>query len=258
MTSREFEHWWADISRRYPSLPAWLAKCFQDANDQREFLRTWVVVLGDVELADALEVNRLMQAGDLAWVGDYDADKERLPQHVRKHARRMAAERTPRNIEPSAALSPSSFPAGKILRRIIEMTDRGVDRDEAKAIALKEFPVGRPNWEPRYHCHICRDQGRVTVASNEAIQAVIADMWDKCRHREGTMRCVCRRHIPANPRHPIADYESAIDFLVNDSLYHCESEIERFREWVKSKEAEFLESKRESAFDAFNQREFSK
>lgn len=256
MTPTDFNNWWADCKLRWPSLDTWLCKCFADTHRQTEFLRNWRSVLLDVNLADAMEVNRLMQVGDLAWVGEYDADKERLPQHVRRLARTLRAERQPRQQpEPLPELKPSAFPAGKILRRMLELVDSGLPRDEAKAIAVKEFPVGKPTWEPRYHCHLCRDVGNVTVASPTAVQAMLAGMFDDCHHREAAVRCKCRGHIAQNPKRTICVFDTTQDFIVQDSLWP-ESQVEKFREWCEAKRDEFWNSKRESAFDAFNQREF--
>src|SRR5690242_16659049 len=94
MTIEEFDRWWKDAKLCWPSLATWLAKAFPDQSQQSELLRKWFRAIDDVTLQDALEVNRLMQSGELPWVGEYDSDKERLPRHVRGLAKQLAADRT--------------------------------------------------------------------------------------------------------------------------------------------------------------------
>ena len=259
MTLSEFDQWTADINRRFPSVSAWAAKCFPSVADRAAFQRTWFDVLREVAIADALEVNRLMQAGDIPWVGEYDSDKERLPQHIRRLTRNIAAERnqTPAGGEYERPRSDTDFPAGKLLRRWSELQALGTPREEARQMALDEFPVGNPKWEPRYSCLICLDIGMVSVASNAAIQTILTNDFEKCHHRIGTMRCSCRGHVAVNPKRPIEVYDQAKDFKIVDFMWG-ESETARFREWVEFKREEFWNAKRTPEFDRFNQREFAK
>lgn len=257
MNATEFNLWFADAKTCWPSLALWITKCFPDANSQREFLRKWSGVMSDVRIDMALEVNRLVQSGDLPFVGEYEGDKERLPQHVRRLARQLAFEKRETYSEEPTDVKPSSFPAGKILRRLIELIDGGMSREDAKAMALKDFPIGRPKYEPRYNCALCLDVGRVFVASNTAIRAMLADAFDRCIHRESVVLCKCRSHLARPQRYPLAVYDAAACFKVNESLFHCKPEIDCFREWCEAKREEFWNSKRESAFDHFNQRELA-
>lgn len=262
MTQTEFDRWWADVVLRFPSIDAWLVKVTsQDAvsadSSQRAVLRTWFDVLGDVNLTDALEVNRQMQSGELEWVGDYDGNKERLPQHVRRLARQMSWERHARPTEETRRdLTPTSFPAGKILRRMSELAANGVERDAAKKMALEEFPIGQPNYEPRYRCLVCLDVGRVFVASNPAIEYMLADRFHECRHRIAVVRCTCKAHLPTSPKYQLATYDKDKCFKIKEFTWP-ESEVQEFRDWVELKKMEYWDSKREHAFDQFNEREFA-
>lgn len=269
MTPNEFDRWWSDSQMRWPSLSAWLGKCFSEQPRQVEFLRSWRAVVADVALADALEVNRLMQAGDLPWVGEYDSDKERLPQHVRKLARQLAYDRTGRHAEPEFDRKPgkeTDFPAGKILRRWADLQKAGVPREEARAQVLAEIPIGKPRWEPRYSCLVCRDTGRVLVASNTAIEAMLVGTFDSCHHREGVMVCSCRPgpvvRKSHGQEHRVEQFNPTLDFEIDDHFWG-EREVRRFAEWVdvqREKRSEaMLKSKAnyEPAFAAFGQREFA-
>lgn len=258
MIKAEFNTWWTDVLLRFPSVDAWLVRAHDVESNRDALLVTWAGVLSDVQLIDALEVNRLMQLGDLPWVGEYDHEKEKLPQHVRRLARGLVANRQPRADEPEykRPSKETDFPAGKLLARFLDLKERGTPHDEARRLALEAFPVGKPKWEPRYHCPICQDSGFVTVASPAAMEAVLLGTFAKCHHREGAMRCSCKGHLAADPKRPLCVYDPAQDFKIVDFLWG-ESETQRFIDWVEFKREEFWNSKRHSEFDEFNQREFS-
>ena len=253
MNQPEFNQWWADLTMRFPNVDSWLVRVAPDAVSQRTTLRTWQDVLRDVALAGALEVNRKMQAGDAEFVEDFH--EQDIPKHVRRLARQFAWDTRPRTAEPPTELRPTSFPAGKILRRILELTDKGVPAEEAKAIVLAELPVGSPRYAPRYYCAVCLDVGMVTVASQRAAEYMLADKFHECHHRESAIVCSCKGHLPQNPKRPHLVYDSDKDFKVND--FWNPAEVERFREWIEAKRDEYWNSKRETAFDTFNQREFA-
>ena len=236
MTPREFDLWWADATTRWPSLQSWLTKCFPASPQQVAFLRTWREVLADVGLADCLDVNRQMQSGALERVGEHDTDRERerLPQHVRRLAKQLARDRNPQRQGDLSPLGPigSGFPAPKILRRMWELQERGMSREDAKAQALAEFPIGQSMCrEPRYDCHLCLDTGVVLVATGEAMNAMAAGTFERCHHRLGVVRCKCKSHLPANPRRPIATYDAGLCFKIADPLWG-QAETRRFAEWV--------------------------
>lgn len=258
MKATEFDNWYDDLCTRFPSVDAWLGKVATSPEAKRRTLRTWCVAMDDVMLADAVEVNTRMQCGDAELFGKYEHDPEKIPQHVRRLAKKLAWDRdgTPEPQEHVRPTRETDFPAGKILRRWAELERNGTPRDEARRIALEEFPVGKPRWEPRYHCLICRDSGFVTVASPAAMEAVLAGTFEKCHHREGAMRCSCKGHLAADPKRPLCVYDPAQDFIITDFLWR-EEETQRFVDWVNFKREEFWNSKRDSSFDQFNQREFA-
>lgn len=148
MTQSEFNQWWQDYAVRFPSTASWFARVqsvdpnVNQVEHQRRILRTWFDVLKDAPLADALEVNARMQRGDLEAIGGFDTDKEKTPNVVRREAKQIAWEREERlkhRQGESYARVVDNFPAGKILRRIIELRDRGVSDEESKAMAYREF-----------------------------------------------------------------------------------------------------------------------
>lgn len=249
MTSSDFERWWADLILRFPSVETWLTKVAPFEDDQTALLRSWAIVLGDVDKGSALAVNLQMQSGDLPWVGEYDGDKERLPQHVRRLAKQLAYnEKEP---EPVVEYQrPSTFPAGKILRRLMELTDNGMPSAEAKAIAFQEFPSIPPQWEPRFDCHLCQDSGRITVASNHAILAILDNNFARCHHREGVMRCCCHcgEKLSRKMRGrevPLETFDESKDFRIVDFCWSA-AEVERFRAWAEDRKAAVAEEKAKS------------
>lgn len=244
MTTAEFNRWWEDVCLRWPSVSTWLAKCFPDGSRQQALLRTWRDVLASVTLDDCLEVNRQMQAGELAWVGEYDADKERLPQHVRRLARQLAWEREGRR-EPAEQMMTgnkgSSFPAGKLLMRWQELQAAGFTREESREMALREFPVGESRFrEHRYNCAVCLDSGRVLVASPSAIRAMALDTFETCHHRLAVARCHCdlgSRLVRKNQGRDVKFemFNATLDFAISDPLWRP-AEVERFRGWVDAQQ----------------------
>jgi len=255
MNSLDFNRWWSDAKLCFPSLSTWMAKVFPAPTDQTSLLRKWAGVLSDVSIEHALEVNQAMLAGNAAFVGDYDGDKERLPQHVRRLARQMAFERRERVAEP-VDTKPSSFPAGKILRRVAEMIEAGITRDDAMAAALKEFPLGKSGYEPRYRCHLCLDVGSIDVAPPWAVAAMLQERFDTCRHRNASARCKCQKPLPTNSQWHQATFEAGSFFRIADTTWP-EHQVSDFRAWCEMKRQEFWDSKRDHSFDAFNQREYA-
>ena len=254
MIQAEFDRWWADLTMRFPNVDSWLVRVAPDAIAQRTTLRTWHDVLADVQIADCLEINRQMQAGDAPFVNDYH--EQDIPSHVRRMARQLAFERRDNPRPEDDQRRPSHFPAGKIYKRVLELVSKGATGEEAKTIALNEFPIGKPSWEPRYNCRVCWDAGMVTVASPTAIQAVLSDQFERCHHRLAAMLCSCRGHLPQNPKRPRCVFDTTKDFQVFDFLWG-RTEVDRFREWVEAKRQEYWNSKRDPAFDKFNERAFA-
>lgn len=150
MTQPEFNSWWRDLTTRFPSMASWFTRLQPVAGGsqvehQRRLLQTWFDVLKDVPLADAMEVNAQMQRGDLEAIGGFDSEKEQTPNVVRRRARQLAYDREQRLRRPAEQYGErkyDNFPAGKILRRIIALQDKGVSPEEAKAIVYREFECG--------------------------------------------------------------------------------------------------------------------
>jgi hypothetical protein len=266
MTIEEFDRWWKDAKLCWPSLATWLHKAFPDQSQQSELLRKWFRAIDDVTLLDALEVNRQMQSGEMPWVGEYDSDKERLPRHVRGLAKQLAADRRPtENREQFAPTTHKAggFPGAAIIRRMETLLKAGTPRAEARAMALEEFPVGTsPFPERRYHCAKCLDVGRISVASNAAIEAMLIGKFADCHHRVGTMRCECRGNRSTKPNYILATYDPAQDFKIEDFLWQ-EAEVSRFTEWVawqrEHRAGEMLKRRvnYEPGFASFNERSFA-
>lgn len=266
MTQPEFDLWWGDLALRFPSVEAWLVKATTDDEKpdelrQRMMLKTWFGVMRETAAEDAMEVNRLMQSGELPFVGDFK--QEQIPQHVRRLARQLAWDNNGGSREEPDYEHPqrdTDFPAGKILRRWWELERLGTPRDEARTVALKEFPVGRSRYQPRFNCHLCLDVGRLSVASNAALEAALLDDFENCHHRIGTVRCKCKGHLPVNPKRPLAVYDAGLDFLITDYLWGDE-QTAKFLAWVELQRevrAEAVlksQANYEPAFNSFNQRE---
>lgn len=236
MTPKDFETWWDDLTFRFPTVEAWLVRVHAEAADQKRYLRQWQSVLADVDFHDAMDVNRLMQTGDVPWIADFQ--EQLLPQHVRRQAKILAARRTPLPDQPvdgfdASGQRPSSFPAGKILLRIWQLQRAGLATPDARRQALEEFPIGSPDRPPRFHCLRCQDTGRVLVASNAAIIAILAGTFAACHHREGVVRCSCRPAAAPDPHRLLVTYSASLDFALFDPLWG-ESETARFSEWCQA------------------------
>ena len=272
MKTVDFDRWWKDLTLRFPSVSEWLVRVHPSNDQQRQLLRAWCAVLEDTELADALEVNRLMLSGDLELPrgggdlpGGYGSEQQ-MPQHVRRLARQIAWDREgghERGELPPLGPKGSGFPARQIINRWHKLMRDGMTREEARAKALEEFPVGvSVHREPRYSCLLCRDTGRVLVASNDAIEAVILGTFDRCHHRDAVMRCSCQigqrlvRKFQGRDI-PWVTFNEAADFAIKDTLWR-EPEQRRFAAWVegqRDKRAEALaqaSANYEPAFAAFN------
>lgn len=97
MTPSEFDRWWDDYQRKFPSVLSWLHSLPEDY--QREQFAVWRLVLGPVTLADALMVNRLMATGEVEAVGNFPSDREKTAQVVRSECEAMERMRKPRKQE---------------------------------------------------------------------------------------------------------------------------------------------------------------
>lgn len=158
MTAAEFNLWLDDLEIRFPSVTKWLGTAAPDEANRLRLLQSWQAVLADVGHKFALQVNAQMQAGDAPWLGQYEPI-ERLPQHIRHHARQLAW--------------------------------------EANQIANTEHQYANLR-EPRYRCHLCLDREVIEIASPTAIRCILSGGdFAKCWHKIGVVRCRCNnREFP--------------------------------------------------------------
>jgi hypothetical protein len=238
MTSSDFESWWVDLKTRFPSVKRFISQVAPQKDEQQAMLKTWRGVLSDVSLADALAVTAKMQDGTLAWLEE-GTSIDKLPAHVRRLAKREAYEARPRAPELPDDFKPAPSAFAGIIRRVIELRDGGLSPDEAKAQALREMPPGPANYEPRYECHLCQDGGRVEVASNHAILAMLRGQFEACHHRTGIMRCSCYRgrnivRKSGGQEVPLERFDELKDYRVIDPTWG-ESTVAHFSRWCEER-----------------------
>lgn len=260
MTRTEFDQWWQDLGRRFPSIPIWLSK-LEPMDDRTTadayrlaVLRTWYDVLAPVALEDALQVNKRIQTGELPEFGSYDSGREQVPVIIKRHCLKSQFERERgTNFEDQPRPIPKDgFSAGQCFRRICELLDKGLPENEAKVLALEELPKPKDiGWQPRYHCPICLDCGRVEVASPTAIRMMLDGVFEQCKHRVAAVRCSCAagndRKRETNIR-----YDRDKDFIVHRGDLRSEVVVKDFAAWVERQHQAYLASKRHAEFDQFN------
>ena len=251
MTSDQFNTWTADLCRKFPAISKWL-----ETVDASGLLSEWAEVMERTPFVEAMTANKRMLAGDEGDLpGSFPSDWQALPGQVRRIAARLAP--TPAKALPDD-YKPSTFPAGRILKRWLELEASGIDREEAKQQALREFPIGPPDREPRYNCPVCQDERRIFVASKWAIIAMLNGKFDTCHHREGVMRCKCDRR-PHSERFPLETFDSKLDFRLDDPSWGPKT-VADFREWVEFQREHSTEqrakacSNYEDSFASFNSR----
>ncbi len=124
----------------------------------------------------------------------------------------------------------------------------------------RELPEpGELNYarEERFDCPLCRDTGRVHVASPAAVVAVLADTFKTCHHRDAVARCTCRRGQALKRNYQWETFNDGADFRVLDPLWR-EGECERFTAWVHEQRDNGAEARAkanpnyEQSFAAFN------
>lgn len=277
MTPQEFREWTADLSKHFPSIAAWL----NDLGAQRkaDLLSLWQRVLGDVALADALEVNWRMFRGDDQPVGQYTHERERAASHVRSLARALHRTSEPSEADTVYTASRFSPTRGKatrgVMARIQELVEGGMDKGKA----IEQVMGKLKTREPRYHCHLCQDSGLVTVWSWWSMQAVRADgiaaedaannLDNPANRRTMAVACQCKsgdkfvgetdpkqriKRWPEDRRYTSERYFAIPQGNVNDP-----DMIREFRSWCTAyfelREQEELESLSgyNPAFDRFNE-----
>lgn len=223
MTDPEFDEWTADTFRKFPAIAAWVRTAGQSA----ELLADWRDALATAGLADLLEVNRRMLAGDDDGPGKFASDWQTLPSHVR----RLAA-------------------AVRLRREIAEPYDR-----EHVELA-----------GPRYRCKHCQDTGRRFVAHYAMVAAWFAGDVTACKYRVAVVLCDCQKSDPVRTRQGqdakregIATFKDGLHFPITDpgrwSLGPTAEMFEEFAAWCEASYKAWANRKRHHEFDDFNRQE---
>lgn len=242
MTPLQFDDWFNDVCRKFPAIGEWVRKL---GNAGGGLLADWSDALESTDLADALDANKRLLAGDDDGPGKFPSDWQMLPAKVKSLAWRLRQENTPK-ISSREQLPdrdyrnpPGDLGIGRMFRRLIELKEQGMAPAEAKAQALLECPIGySPFREPRFGCLECQDTGRVLVASPAAIKAVLLGEFPKCHHREAAARCFCHTGTKLQRNGDWQTFDPAWDFRVKDSLWG-EAVTAEFTEWVERQREQF-------------------
>lgn len=247
MTRPEFNQWWGDFKLRWPQRVVELRKdklTGQDRNedDQKRLLRLWSEALDDVELPEALEVNRRWFAGELETPKWFHL--EDTPSFVRQAA--IAARPRPAtwNGPDDADQDFRDLYAGKpgLLRRIVSSLEEGASVEEAAQRLTAEMgPKGTRRKERTYNCSVCLDEGRVEiwhpdcvyVAATEGMAAVNGFSW-----RVAVCGCFCKRgekHCTRIPRYDILLHCRVYPRAGATGRYCDPKALEGLAEWIAGK-----------------------
>lgn len=240
MSPFDFENWQADLTRKFPAIGEWLHKLGPMSG---ELLADWCDVLENVSAADAMAANKRLLVGDDDGPGKFPSDWQVLPAKIRSMAWKLSQSRPQRSTRDQLPErdpgSPGDLGIGRMFCRLMELKERGMPAAEAKAQALREFPVGSsPYREPRYSCLTCRDTGRVLVSSPSAIKAVLLGTFAHCHHREAAARCFCQAGTKLERPGEWQTFDPEWDFGITDPLWG-EGETARFAAWVECQREQF-------------------
>lgn len=221
MSENDFDAWVRDMGIRFPPIGAWLRNLGPDAG---HLMLAWSEALEDVDLADALEVNRRMLCGDDPGPGEFATNWQGLPAHVRLLAKAAR------------------------LRSYVE----GEGRSEPNLN------------EPRYKCGQCQDRAVVFVATRAAQKEVLTTgSLVNCRHRVAVVICnKCDKgrmrqqaetdQANSSRRREKTAVMSEWFYIVgHDGLYSPE-QIEAFAEWCQERKAAWFDRNRVAEFDRYN------
>lgn len=263
MNTNEFNQWWGDFKSRFPDLGGqWFAEG-RSAETQRAILATWSNLLSDIDLHEAIEINRAIQAGDIeGFSGKWDRDN--IPAIIRKAviSRRPNEnpwtgpnepdEHRPRKRRTSEAI-------GSIFRTVTDMSDREVPANQIAEYIRTAFPP-RPAWEHQqtFHCNICHDDGRVEVWHEHLVQLAVRGEWDEipgASWRTMLCSCTCVKGQVFRERKialPMYDEGRMCRVITGDTK--SADAIDYFRAWLES--ARSIESKAnyEQSFADYNNR----
>lgn len=182
MNRTEFNQWWKDYAGRFPSVNAWLNKLDDDVATRQ--LSTWLETFADgrTNLADALEVSRLMSIGRLEPVGSYDSEREKTAVYVRRAADKLRHRREKKpdpagplqRYEPRRRAKRDAVQVKSVLGSLIRLLDSGRTREEAAREVFGEI-VDSEDRRDRVSCPICKDYGTLTVWSWRSVAAYRED-----------------------------------------------------------------------------------
>lgn len=215
MNRTEFNQWWSDFKARWPARVLDLKRdklTGQDRSDdeQKRCLRLWSEALDDVDLSEALEVNRRWFAGELETPKWFHL--EDTPAFVRTAAiasrPRPVTWTGPDDADADLRLLYDGKPG--LLKRLVASLGEGLTHEEVAEKLNREMgPKGIRRKERTYNCAVCLDEGRVEVwhpdcvfeAHVEGLQAVDGYHW-----RVSVCACYCdrgKRHGDRIPRYDV-------------------------------------------------------
>jgi hypothetical protein len=258
VTNDELNTWWQDFTDRWPDMGTWFSEG-RSEQQQIAILRNWAQALADVNLHEALAVNRGMYAGDLAgFTGRWDRD--RIPAIVRQHAiaARPAAITWTGPNDPDPHLQPRSELPVRLngtLHQLIAMKGRGASQAECEQFLRKAFPAEPLARQRRYSCSTCCDSGhvevwhpeRVFVAERDGIEAAL-----RCHYATSTAACPCKAgDLLANRSRPLARFDSHHHCLAAGGDVTSHKAVAMFQEWLHTRRAVERRENYEPAFAAY-------
>lgn len=241
MNAQEFNQWWADFKLRFPDMGgAWFAEG-RTPDAQKQILETWLDVLSDVLLGEALTANKAIQLGDVeGFTGKWDRDT--IATRIRTHA---IARRTPRSNwtgpnDGDELRVPESSPVslGGIYRAVLSMSGKGATRDSILAYIQNQFPPA-PAWQrqPAFSCLDCLDNGRVEVWHEVNVQLAAQGKWRTIATsswRTMLAACNCERGAPFRQRRlqPLPEYRDNRHCKVTAGDTQSDRALTDLRDWL--------------------------
>lgn len=260
MTDDQFGEWLADHTRRFPGVRNWLGGLEAGGT---HIVDQWAEALADVDLRDAIEVNRRMGVGDLVPVPAYE--REAIGARVRAAAKQLAHRRRASSPPPVARrrrgrglrTDEGAIGLADAAARIAKLVQSGRSPEEASR-ELGLMPSDSPDEWPRYRCALCRDTGTVEVWGIRSYHAARDGTLDDPRERVVcTAPCSCHEggrfvRPQRDEAGRIPRYDPDWHCLAPLGDVHSAKAIAAFRQWFEG----FLERRapqKEPAFTAFNE-----
>lgn len=277
MTEQQFDIWYADYCRSFPSTAAWLNELPPDVKSHQK--RLWLDSLREVELTDAKAATlRLVLGDERDPTGDKPGpwtvpgyERELTGAHVRRIASSIASERnSSRNRDRTReslfagqrGAGDGGISLGGIFREIVAVLDKGGSQADALALVNERFPARQALWEGRrYRCRMCLDTRVVYVWSPVSIRAVLeGKINEHPRFRKACgADCLCSKE----PRERLfgGDKKKFGKFTFFDETRHCEcpggaidepENIDALVLWVEKNRDGY--DRRHTEFDEYNER----